>query len=490
MKYIWMAILLSLLGCGTTETERIVEVEVPIPQEPPPGNPPPLEPARPDFVNFDQAEQFALNDLNSLNQADRLNTRYLIGCNFYNSGQKQLDDKLSGINKGINSISVQRLFTYATPIDPAKCLWRVDISEFGATRSLWREFEKYNLISFISLSTRGTTLRFLTQTNQPMVYSSSFFTTVMGADQLSVNNGLYYKFLRQPLTNDDFFNDLGIDLQDEVNDQEVSCAGGGNSRIALGKTRLICILDTADNGYILSTYDTSLINPDSVLANPFTPEIAQAGNVLRSNKLFGFAAQEHIYSLPNGLLTGYRLNNNAGNAETIAPTNIVIDIEQSAIGLPPDITLGACSNCHHQTAAIQFSDQVFNQVQQTGGFYAQEKELAQVFFRNDSFQAKLSSANSQHTQALAEIGVSTLTNDPVVTGHIQPLRRELNIETVASYTFLPVEEFRTRLIGTNQSKIIFGALLNVGGTVQFSDFANNFQLLTDELLLFRDNELN
>ena len=62
----------------------------------------------------------------------------------------------------------------------------------------------------------------------------------------------------------------------------------------------------------------------------------------------------------------------------------------------------------------------------------------------------------------------------------------LDINAVASYTFLPVEEFRTRLNGTNQSKIIFGALLNPGGTVQFSDFSQNYDLLIEELLLFQD----
>lgn len=476
---------LVILACGKTEVEKVVEV--PVPTQPPVTPPPPLPPPIPNFVQFDQLEQIALNDVNSLNEAERLNTRYLMGCNFYNQGQQNLDVKLAGVNKGLNSISVQRLLTFAVPIDPFQCLWRVDISEFGATRALWREFERFNLVSFVSQSTRGVTLRFLTQTNQPMVFSSSFFTTVLGADQLSVDNGLYYRFLRQPFRNVDFFASLGINLQGEVDSENLHCAGGGNSRIALGKTRLICILDGAANGYILSTFDTSLVNPDSVLANPFIPEIAQAGGIFRSNKVFNFAAQEHIYSLPNGLLTGYRLNNAAGNAETIAPTNIVIDIEQSAVGLPPDITLGACSNCHHQTAGIQFSDQVFNQVIQTGGFNAQEKELVEVFFRNDSFQATLAAANRQHTQALQEIGVSTLDTDPLVAGHIQPLRRELNVETVASYTFLPVEEFQRRLNGTNQSKIIFGALLNPGGTVQFSDFAANFDLLSQELLLFRDN---
>jgi len=492
MHLIYALLLFFVMSCGINEKEIIKEVEVP--SAPPINPPPPLEPDRPDFLNFDQLEQYALNDLNSLSDSDRLNTRYLIGTNLFNAGDKDLTFEAAGVNKGINSISNQRLLTSAVSIDPTNSIWRVDISEFGLTRSLWRDFEKFNLVQFVSQSTRGITLRFLTQSNQPIVFATSFFTTVLGADQLSVDNGLYYKFLRQPANNADFFQDtLGIDLNREIQEENILCAGGGNSRIALGKTRGICIV-RSNNGFAMFTADTSTANPDSILTNPFILEIANAGGVLNSDKIFDFAALEVIYSLPNGLVTGYRLANSGldipsilgGTAETVAPTNVVIDTEQSSIGFTPDITLGSCHLCHHQTAAIQFKDQVFDQVIGAGGFDAEEKDLAETFFRNDAFQAEIQNVNRQHSQALQEIGVSTLSQDPIVTGLIQPLRRELDVNAVASYTFLPVEEFKIRLNGTNNSKLVFGSLLSEGGTVQFADFSANYSLLIDELLLFRD----
>lgn len=493
MRY--LVALVVFFGLYACQQETVTEtVEVPIPVEPPSNPPPPLPEPIPDFIQFEQAEQYILNDLNSLTDSDRLNTRYLMGCNFYNAGEQNLDFKLSGVNKGINSISTERLLTFATPIDDFDCIWRVDISEFGVTRTLWREFERHNLVGFISNSTRGTTIRFLTQSNQPMVWASSFFTTVLQADQLSINNGLYYKFLDQPLRNADFFRTtLGVDLNDEIANEDVHCAGNGSSRIALGKTRGICLFRTRD-GFGMLTSDTSLNNPDSILANPFIFEIANFGGRLRTNKIFDFAASEFIYSLPNGLITGYRLANSGvgaeipsilgGTAETIAPTNIVVDTEQTEIA--PDITLGACSNCHHQQAGINFADGVYNQVIGTGGFNAQEKELAEILFKNDAFQAGLASLNRIHSQSLSELGVSTLESDPIVTGLIQPLRRELSVREVASYTFLPVAEFQRRLNGTDRSKIVFGALLSPGGTVQLADLVNNYQLLIDDLLLFRD----
>jgi hypothetical protein len=204
-----------------------------------------------------------------------------------------------------------------------------------------------------------------------------------------------------------------------------------------------------------------------------------------TNKIFKFVAREWIFSMPNGLMTGYRLSNAGGTAEVIAPTNVVIDIEQSGKGLPPDITLGACSNCHHQEAGIFFRDDVFNSVRNNGNFNTAEKELAEVFYRSDKFQAKRTVVNQNHTRALKEIGVSTFKEDPLVTNIIQPLRGELTAEDVAGYLFMDVDDFKIRLNGTNLSKVLFGSLIE-GGVVPLQDFVRGFPALKDELLLFRD----
>lgn len=488
MKYLFIFALVSLVACGVQEKEVIVEV--PVPTERPTETPPPLPPEIPGHMDADRMLQYAQNDAESLNQTDRLNARYLSLANFYNAGDKDLSQEMMGIVKGLNSISTERLLANATAIEPTNSIIRFDLRDIGATPTLWRDFEKHNLIQFVDQSVRGRTLRFLTNTNQPIVHTSSFMVTTMGADTLTKDNGLYYKFIKQPLGLDDFFASLGINLQREVDDQSIQCGGGGNSQIALGKTRLICILDTIANGFLMSTYDTSLAQPDSVLSNPFTVEIANAQGQARSKRVFKHAAQEHIFSLNNGMIAGYRLNGAAtGDAEVFAPGDIVIDREAAQAGLDSAIFLGSCQGCHFQTAAIPFNDNVYQQVIGTGGFDPLEKGLAEQYYRNDSFQALLQTANRTNNQLMSELGVNTLAVDPVTRSLIWPLRQELDIDEVASYTFLPVDEFRERLAGTDNSKINFGTLLN-GGTVQLSDLAANYQTLIDELRLFRDaNEL-
>ena len=94
-------------------------------------------------------------------------------------------------------------------------------------------------------------------------------------------------------------------------------------------------------------------------------------------------------------------------------------------------------------------------------------------------------ANQTHSKALSEIGVSTFKEDPLVTNIIQPLRGELTVEDVAGYVFLEPDDFKTRLNGTNLSKVLFGALLN-DGVVPLQDFAKGYPILIQELILFRD----
>lgn len=477
-----LLMLLAMAACQPQAT-KTVEVGVPIPQVPV-ENPPPVEPGKPGFLRFDEIEQYVDRDIKTLNAAERPKTRYLLGCNFLDQGIDDLTDHKAGINKGLNMISTERLIATADTIDDAGCIWRFNIDDIGMTTEEWQKVERSNVLPFISDSVRGRTIRALANTNQPMVYASSFFLTVMQADQVSIGNQLYYDLTEQPLNDAEFLTKLGISLQNEFNEEAPACAGGGRSQIALGKPRLICIIDTTEDGFLMFTADTSLAKNDSILQNPFLGEMAAIPGSA-TNKIFKFVAREWIFSMPNGLMTGYRLSNSGGSAEVIAPTNVVIDIEQSGKGLPPDITLGACSNCHHQEAGIFFRDDVFNSVRNNGNFNTAEKELAEVFYRSDKFQAKRTVVNQNHTRALKEIGVSTFKEDPLVTNIIQPLRGELTAEDVAGYLFMDVDDFKIRLNGTNLSKVLFGSLIE-GGVVPLQDFVRGFPALKDELLLFRD----
>src|SRR6478609_2414771 len=233
MRTIAMLCLFAVGACQQPAT-KTVQIEVPIPQVPI-EQPPPVEPGKPGFLRFDEQEQYTDRDIKTLNAADRPKTRYLTTCNFLNQGVDDLDDYLAGVNKGLNMISTERLITKANVIDEAGCILRINLDDIGMTTEEWQKFERANALPFISESVRGRTLRALTNTNQPMVYASSFFMTVMQADQITIGNQLYYDLTEQPLNDAEFLSKLGINLQTEFNEEAPSCAGGGRSQIALGK---------------------------------------------------------------------------------------------------------------------------------------------------------------------------------------------------------------------------------------------------------------
>jgi hypothetical protein len=87
------------------------------------------------------------------------------------------------------------------------------------------------------------------------------------------------------------------------------------------------------------TYDTAL-GGDDVFKNSFTLELARAGLLngkQGSVKIFKHSAQEWICSLANGLFGEYRLNDATDLAQSIAPANVVTNLEGSAENIDSQI---------------------------------------------------------------------------------------------------------------------------------------------------------
>ena len=185
---------LMLLGsaCSSDNREVIIEEGPQIPTGPvttPPSIPVPDNVA---IITQSILEDQILLDLNSLSDNDRLNARYLVGCNYYNEGLRNLNDIEAGVNVGINSISTESQLERVAPVGAGSCTYRIDLDSYGLTRGEWQSIEGALLLDFVTESVRGQQIQFLTQSLKPYVFASDFFTTTTQADALTVNNGLYY----------------------------------------------------------------------------------------------------------------------------------------------------------------------------------------------------------------------------------------------------------------------------------------------------------
>jgi hypothetical protein len=485
-----LCIVLVFASCGNekkgetqiVEVDRPIFVPVPPDREPPPVRPPP----RPGFIALDALENAMSLDLRSLSgDQERLETRYLIGCNFSNQN-RDTDDFQQGVDLALNRLSSEIALVNTTPIGSSDCIYRLNLNDFTLTFSDWILLEDNAILDFVTKSIRGQELQFLTRTRKPYLFAQDALCVAFNCDAIVEQGSFYYKLTGQANNTDDFFFQNGIVQQREVDAERALFAGFSQSQIALGKTRLIQVMEQRAGGtgsICMTTYDTAL-GGDDLFINPFTLQQTQAQGILRSRKLFAHDAQEHICTLPNGL-TSWRLNNANDDAETVAPTNIVTNLEEFRID--PAIRLGSCGRCHYNVI-IPFADQLGRFIESNSNFDALEKDLGRVFFgRQDRLQGELDNMNRINSQSLQELGINAA-EDPISTVLYDDIRKEMDITQVAAFSFITVDEFRARLQGSTISSQVFGNLLG-GGTVSLATLQGNFAVLVDELGLFDDEDL-
>jgi len=482
MNFLMFLLIIFFAACKPDKEIIIEERSIPGPN---PNLPAPNVPDQIEFMSLDILEDSILLDLNTLSDVERLNSRYFVNCGEFNAGERDMSEFIAAANKMINSLSTEQRLEVVKPVGPTNCLYRIDLRDYGLTSGEWRSVGRRLLLQFVTESSRGQQIQFLTQALQPYVFTNDFATTAMGADALTADNGLYYQLIEQPFGLNDFFKSIDADVQGEVDAEQAVFAAFSQSQIALGKTREIQFIEDNES-YLITTYDSSLDQADDHFQNPFTFELANAQGLRRSNKIFNFNAQEHIYLLPNGML-GYRLNGAAGTAEFVAPNNVVINTLSSARQIDPTVNIGSCSGCHFEPT-IQFRDQMKEHIANNPSFNALEKELGEVFFNRERAEGIIRTINQEYGEALRKLGASNSV-DQIHSKLIFPLRTEQNADQVCGYLLLPVDECLQRIRGSALSSQVFGNLLN-GNTVSLAVLSANFQQLVIDTQAFKDGSLN
>ena len=170
-----LCIVLVFASCGNekkgetqiVEVDRPIFVPVPPDREPPPVRPPP----RPGFIALDALENAMSLDLRSLSgDQERLETRYLIGCNFSNQN-RDTDDFQQGVDLALNRLSSEIALVNTTPIGSSDCIYRLNLNDFTLTFSDWILLEDNAILDFVTKSIRGQELQFLTRTRKPYLFA-------------------------------------------------------------------------------------------------------------------------------------------------------------------------------------------------------------------------------------------------------------------------------------------------------------------------------
>ena len=145
---------------------------------------------------------------------------------------------------------------------------------------------------------------------------------------------LYHDLLKLPKTLQELEKQLGIDIQENVDNEQVARAGFQNSLVS--RNNRLIERHTTENGVFWTSYDfAGNKNRQSLLEHPLGPTGKNA---------FEADGGESIFTLPNGF-SGYYLNDAKGKQLDTGPTEIVQDTSQRDLKVTNGIS---CMGCHNQ----------------------------------------------------------------------------------------------------------------------------------------------
>jgi serine/threonine-protein kinase len=244
------------------------------------------------------------------------------------------------LNLALNGLSRRATLVKLEAADAQRTIFRFRLSQLG-----WGEDEWDDLVSFYPYCLRSDraahrTLYDRVNTEAPFVRGDWFLAT-------ATKPPLYNRLLDHPDTIDQLADDLGVDINENINHPgrarpNVQRFGTRSSGVSL-HNRIFERHRTRDGGYLWVSYDfDSDVDRADVRENPLGPTDRDEQNFEHT---FDHKAGEMIYSLRNGL-QGYFLAVANGNRIDEAVQTIVKDRRRPT----GNVTNGlSCHSCHGVT---------------------------------------------------------------------------------------------------------------------------------------------
>lgn len=438
------------------------------------------------YFYFEEQEEAILTDLNSLDDATRKNSRYLLCSDQLNAfGARDLEICKLAVSKNLNSISNERQLINPRAIGAQGSILRFDLRDVGLTSNDWRLIESLDPFKFTSQTVRGKTIQFLTQAVRPFMHAN-----IMAEVSLVK---AYYTITKTPATQREFELRIGVNVQKDFDerDEGLILIGMNESVITSNRQHRLmrrvegfdgaywCTFDTNDQNIAPININGQLVNQKNLLEAPFPLEA-------RSNKQFISDAGECIYTKPNGMM-GFVLFDAQGARQDFAPTNIVQDTASAGRGLSGTITNArSCVRCH-AGGYIPARDSLALQIQQSAGFNANDKQKARLFFKGaDAGLAAIRNDNSANLKVMQNIGINDASEDPI-NAIIDRLRLEQNANQVASTLGISEEQLLIGLRSSTGASSIMGQLLQPSGTVSLQQLIDGLPILIVDMNLFQDD---
>jgi mono/diheme cytochrome c family protein len=301
------------------------------------------------LFTFDDLYQVVARDLASLDDDDQVTARYIALSNRFTAGvcaDTSLDRDRQGLFKLLNALSIETTVEVPVPVDADETIYRIDLTDYGWDRAIsavvngvqvdavdgWEFIAAINPYAIEFFGDDADDAKEDAATNFPVMFADTML------DAASIGNA-YYALIDVDVndTLDNFIlNDLGIDVAQNLIDEDQVRAGTTRSRIS--RQDRVVQRDEIEvrQGVLWQSFDFEDDQNESIFEDPF-----------------GFAegGTEAIFTLPNGMF-GFVIADE--NSAIVEDSDILLDTQQNNFRA---VTMISCSSCHAQ-GLIPVQDEV------------------------------------------------------------------------------------------------------------------------------------
>lgn len=349
------------------------------------------------FVTIDERLRTVFDDLRAIpNPADRERQRYFDLSTLSNSGlsASQLETYRSALAFLMNSLSRGRQAIAPVAIDDDELIYRIDVRDYEWDATTWNQLEAVypyaviydqdsRLFPFDEVTAEQ--IREETDTEIPIIQADWFLSHASRPP-------LYHTLLDLPETLQQLEQQLGVDIQRDIDTEQVLRAGFANA-VPSQNNRVIERHELGGNrGALWVSYDfATSAGADNIFANPLD-----------------FQADSHavIFNLDNGL-QGYFLADAAGRRLDKA-ANAVLQDQASRDGAVENGL--SCMGCHLKDGALPKYDEI-RDFQLAAGANAQEIEaVIALYVSKEELRAAFDDDQNRYRTARTDLGGANLAN--------------------------------------------------------------------------------
>jgi mono/diheme cytochrome c family protein len=393
------------------------------------------------LYTFDDLYADVSGDLRRLDADDALTTRYISLHNRYTAGvcaDTTLDRDRQALTKMLNALSTDTSMTAPEVVDGDRLLFRIDLADYGWDEPVDVVDADGNIQSFNDkweaiIAFNPYAVPFVGDDADDAVADSGTLVPVMFADSMldtATIGNLYYALIDVDVTQtlpDFILNDLGIDVDQNLLDEEQVRAGTTKSRISR-QDRVIQRDDIeVRSGVLWQSFDFLDDQNESIFEDPF-----------------GFAegGTEAIFTLPNGML-GFIIADEDGNI--VEDSDILLDTNQNNFRAITSISCGQC----HQTGFITVVDEVRETaIRNARTFDLDRDEIEQleaIYLNPDAFARQIEDdTNDFYRSALSKVDLPIQGADPISFVFLR-FDQDIDLATAAGDLGLTPEELEDNL---------------------------------------------